>query len=116
MLVSKHLANKDENVYDNHVEIVRIDGKSARTISASNEGKQEKKSYMPGDYVPTLDAKSFETQNKQQDDDKVSVILTNATGITNYIITYLIIGLIGLIIIAICVVIIRKVLIKKYPN
>ena len=113
MSASKLLANKDENIYDNHVEIIKIDGKSARTISSSNKGEQKEKLYIPGDYVPVLDADYFDKQNKQQDDDKVPVILTNSTGITNYIITYLITGLIGLIVLVIGVVIIKKVLSKK---
>ena len=108
MLVSKLLANKEKNSYDNNVEIIRIDGKTARTIQEANGGVQVEKAYKPGNYVPSLTSGIFE-----QDDDRNKVIITSPTGITNYVITYVIAGLLGLTLIVIGVIFIKKkVLIK----
>ena len=108
MTATKLLANQDENVYDNNIEILKIDGKTARTIQESNEGVQIEKSYMPGNYEPSLESGTFE-----QDDDRVKVIITPPTGITNYVTIYIIAALIGLIAVSVGVIVIKKkVLIK----
>ena len=105
MTASKLLANQDENVFDNHAEIIEIDGKTARTIKGkTEEGIQIE--YIPGNYEPS------EGPN-ESDDDKVEIIVTPPTGITNYIMTYVIVGFVGLIVIFAGVVFIKKkVLIK----
>lgn len=108
MSVTKLLANQDENVFDNNIEILSIDGKTARTIQESNGGVQIEKSYKPGNYVPSLDSGTFE-----QDDDRVKIMITPPTGATYYIITYVITGLLGLVLILAGIVFIKKkVLIK----
>ena len=106
MIVTKSLANKDDNVYDNSLEILKIDGKTARTIQESKDGEQIEKSYKPGNYIPT-------STNNEQDDDIVEVILTPPTGAGNYIITYLIAGVAGLIVLAVAVIFIKKKVLTK---
>ena len=102
MLVRKSLANQEENVYNNSLEILKIDGKTARTIQeADKNGKQIEKSYKPGNYVPA-------SANGEQDDDLVEVIITPPTGISEYAITYLITGAIGLIASAAIIIFIKK--------
>ena len=108
MKAMKLLSNKEENVYDNNIEILKIDGKTARTIQESEGGVQIEKSYKPGNYVPSLDGGVFE-----QDDDRVKIIITPPTGITNYIITYVITGLVGLIAIVAGVLFIKKKVLTK---
>ena len=102
MIVSKSLANKEDNVYDNSLEILKIDGKTARTIQMADEnGKQIEKLYKPGNYIPA-------SANGEQDDDLVDVIITPPTGISAYVITYLITGVVGLIVIAVVIIFIKK--------
>ena len=112
MYVTKLLANKDENVYDNGAEIIQIDGKTARTIQYIEEAQEDrriqKKSYKPGNYEPSLLPEELE-----QDDDRVKVIITPPTGIVNYIITYVIAGLVGLVVIATGVIFIKKKVLLK---
>ena len=117
----KILANKDENVYENHIEILRIDSKSARTIEGRDEnGTPVHKDCKPGNYVPSTagrytdnDVNNNEPGRHEQDDDNVQIIITPPTGIVNYIITYVIVGLVGLVVIAGGVIFIKKkVLIK----
>lgn len=111
----KLLANQDENVLENHLEILQIDAKSARTIKEKGITKE----YKPGDYVPSLEARTIKTGFEEkaglheQDDDRVKVMITNATGVTNYITTYVITGAIGLIVIAVGIVFIKKKVLKK---
>ena len=106
MSVNKLLTSQAENVYDNGVEIIKIDGKTARTIQESNEGVQIEKEYKPGNYIPSV-------ETLEQDDDRVKVIITPPTGITNYIITYIIAGLAGLIIIFAGIIFIKKKILIK---
>ena len=101
MSVSKLLTSEDENVFDNHVEIISIDGKTGRTKIGDDSKK-----YTPGNYVPATDYNEY-------DDDEVEIIITPPTGLVTNIITYSIIILIGLIILFIGIKIIKKkVLIK----
>ena len=106
MSVSKLLANQDENSFDNHAEIIRIDGKTARTVKAKDEEERQLE-YIPGDYMPTYSSPD------QPDDDKVDIIISPPTGITSSIITYAIIALTGLIVIGITVVFIKKKILIK---
>ena len=108
VLASKVLSNKDDNVYDNNVEILKIDGKTARTIQQSSEGEQIEKTYKPGNYIPGVTLQ----EESEPDDDRVKIIITPPTGITNYIITYVIAGLVGLIGIVIGVLFIKKKVLK----
>ena len=108
MSVNKILTNQAENVYDNGIEIIKIDGKTARTIQESQNGKQIEKEYKPGNYIPKALSSELE-----QDDDRVKVIITPPTGIINYITTYTITGLIGLLIIILGIVFIKKKVLTK---
>ena len=116
---SKVLANateENDNVYDIHAEILEIDDKTARTTKTRDDAKE----YKMGNYVPSLDSRKVNKDiNKEeaglheQDDDKVKVIITPPTGDGNYIITYVITGLVGLIVIAIAVMFIKKKVLTK---
>lgn len=117
----KTLANKDENVYENHVEILKVNAKAARTIEGRDEsGTPVHKLSKPGNYVPSTEGRFINDNvneniegRHEQDDDEVLLMVTPPTGITSYIITYVIIGLIGLLVIAGGVIFIKKkVLIK----
>jgi hypothetical protein len=69
MTVSKSLANKEENAYENSLEILKIDGKTARTIQQSNEGEQIEKTYKPGNYIPGVTLH----EDSEPDDDRVKI-------------------------------------------
>lgn len=100
MTTSRVLAIRDDNTFNNHAEIIEIDGKTARTIKGKDEqGKQIE--YIPGNYTPSEGPNEF-------DDDSVKIIITPPTGITNYVITYIIAGLAGMIIIIVGIVFIKK--------
>ena len=106
---SKVLANQEENpIYDNHVEIVALNGKTGRTIKSVNDDRtQISKEYQPGNYIPTLGSEH------EQDDDRVRVIVTQPTGILNYTTIYIITAVVGLIVIAGGIVLIRKKFMNK---
>ena len=108
MTANKLLANKEENVFDNNAEIIRIDGKTARTIQERKNGIQVEKTYKPGNYVPSINSDISE-----QDDDRVKIIITPPTGATNYITTYVIATLIGLIVVCGGVIFIKKKVLTK---
>lgn len=103
MKTSKVLTNKDENVYDNSIEIISIDGKTARTIQKSDGGKQVKKTYQPGNYIPSLTS-----DIKEQDDDRVKIIITPPTGLTSDITTYIITAGVELSIVLVGIIYIKK--------
>ena len=108
MSVNKLLTSQSENVYDNGAEIIKIDGKTARTIQESDEGVQIEKEYKPGNYIP-----SAESEKLEQDDDRVKVIITPPTGATKYIATYIVTILAGLIVIITGIVFIKKKILTK---
>ena len=108
MSVNKLLTSQAENVYDNGVEIIKIDGKTARTIQESDEGVQIEKEYKPGNYIP-----SAESEKLEQDDDRVKVIITPPTGTTKYVATYIVTILAGLIVIITGIVFIKKKILTK---
>ena len=112
----KLLTNKDENVYENHIEILSIDDKVARTMSGKDEnGTPVTKQYKPGNYVPST-ASRFVDDNissnmpgrHEQDDDIAKIIITPPTGSTSEIIIYVIMAVIELMIVFIGVVYIKK--------
>ena len=118
----KTLSNKDNNVYGNHIEILQIDAKTARTIEGKNEvtGTPEPKESKPGNYVPGTDNRKTDTNiereepgKHEQDDDRVNIIITPPTGITNYIIRYVITILVGLILVVVGIIVIKKKILTK---
>ena len=108
-------------MYENHIEILRIDSKCARTIEGRDEnGTPVHKDCKPGNYVPSTSARytdnnvnSNEPGRHEQDDDNVQIIITPPTGIVNYIITYVIATLLGLAVIAAGVIFIKKKVLTK---
>lgn len=134
IIANKRLTFKEENAYDIHSEILVIDGKVARTIDSVEDGKQIPKTYKSGNLVPSLEkrivqdtdgfvrlqgidpilSKNLELAGlHEQDDDSVKVTITQPTGITKYITTYVIATLIGLVVIVIGIVFIKKKVLTK---
>ena len=130
---TKTLTNNGENEIEDHIEILQLDHKSARTIKEIVDGKITSKEYRPGNYVPSTDARKKYTDGlvtlwngdkvksinasqggiHEQDDDRVKIVITPGTGITKYTTTYIIAGVIGLMVIVLGVIFIKKkVLIK----
>ena len=105
MSITKVLTNQTTNAYDNGIEIIKIDGKTARTIQEIN-GEIQEKTYKPGNYVPTQGP-------NEQDDDTVDVIITPPTGTTKYVATYIVTILAGLIVIITGIVFIKKKILTK---
>ena len=112
----KALANNDENIFENHVEILQIDAKTARTMEGKDEnGTPVLKLSKPGNYVPSgagrftdNNVSNNEEGKHEQDDDMVKIIITPPTGITNYIMTHLLEILIGLIVMGGVVIFMKK--------
>ena len=125
------LANQaNDYTYENHVEILKLNGKIARNIdSTESSGKQVTKTYKPGTYVPSLTrtaatyVKGTDVRNKDryltdgtletvglhtQDDDTITVRITPPTGSTDNTMTYIIAGAIAFVIIGIGIYIIKK--------
>lgn len=102
MKVKKILSNNQEYIFDNNVEIIEIDGKTGRTVKAKYEDGSQLE-YVPGNYVPATAQNESET-----DDDRVEIIITPPTGITNNVKTYLLVSLMGLIIVFVVVILIKK--------
>ncbi len=112
----KLLANQDENIYDNHAEILKINAKTARTIKQTGASKE----YKMGNYVPSLAARVINTDVNaekaglhEQDDDRLKIVITPPTGTTMYIITYVVTGLLGLIVIGAVIILIKKKVLTK---
>ena len=108
--VSKLLGNQEnEYTYENHVEIIEIGGKIARTIdSVSADGEQIGKLYEPGNYKPTTGDRVH-----QQDDDRIIATITPPTGLFDNIITYIIIIAVSLVVIGTGTFIIKKKVLGK---
>lgn len=140
IIANKRLTFKEENAYDIHSEILVIDGKVARTIDSVEDGKQIPKTYKSGNLVPSLEKRKVQITKEtdenyrkvktlsgeyklsqsveeaglhEQDDDSVKVTITQPTGITKYITTYVIATLIGLVVIVIGIVFIKKKVLTK---
>ena len=112
---SKLLANQTNYVYENHAEILKIDGKVARNIDSTDGGKQIEKTYKPGNYVPSLKQRSMDkaadveiAKVHEQDDDMITVRITPPTGLTNHTTLYIIVGGITLTVLAVGVIIIKR--------
>lgn len=121
LYATKLLANKeDEHLYQNHAEILRLNGKGARTISETVDGRVVTKTYKSGDYVPSLSTRQFNTNITleqpglhEQDDDMVKIVITPPTGMAAYTTMYIIAGVIGLIILVGGIILIKKKVIGK---
>ena len=100
----------DEDAFDNNVEIISIDGKTART----NKGKYIKKEgeepteikYIPGNYAPGLGI-------NEVDDDSVDVMVTPPTGETKNTTPYIITILVSLVTIAVTIIFVKKKILIK---
>lgn len=119
LYASKLLAAQAKNhVYENHTEIIQLNGKTARTIYQTNKGEQIAKEYKPGDYVPSLNGRvkklsddttqSILERLHEQDDDSTTLFITPPTGLPENIKMYMIVGAIGLIAIGIEICIIKR--------
>ena len=110
MHVSKLLGNQEnEYTYENHVEIIQIGGKIARTIdSVRDDGTQVEKESVPGNYKPT-DA----SRDHEPDDDRIIARITPPTGLLDNIGTYIIVLTISLLVIGIGTYIIKKKVLGK---
>ena len=108
--VSKLLGNQEnEYTYENHVEIIEIGGKIARTIKEVKEdGTQVKKDYIPGNYKPTNASRVHEP-----DDDRIIARITPPTGLFDNILTYVIIITVSLAVIGTGIIIIKKKVLGK---
>ena len=112
----KLLTNSDENVYENHIEILEIDAKSARTMTGKTEdGTPIVKTYKPGNYVPSTAARFIDDNvnsnvagRHEQDDDMAKIIITPPTGLTSDIILYIVTAMIQLMIVLVGIVYIKK--------
>lgn len=104
--VSKLLGNQSEQYnYANGIEIVKIGGKIARSRIAKHDENYAPK-YIPGNFVPSKNV------GDEQDSDKIDYIITPPTG-TQETLVYIIIAVVGLIIVSVGVVLIKKFVIKK---
>ena len=128
LYASKLLANQEDSLtFENHTEIVEINGKVARTIDSveTTNGKriQNIKEYKPGDYVPNETREYDENKNKEiissiepiekaglheQDDDMVKITITPPTGLGSNIMIYIITAAIALTITGIGIYFIKK--------
>ena len=106
---TKLLANQADNyTYENHSEIIKINGNVARTIDIDENQKQVAKMSKPGNYIPSTasrrvdfaDASIEEAGVHQIDDDRVIVTITPPTGILSNIITYVVVIMVALIVAA----------------
>lgn len=123
MYVSTILANQeDNNLFDNHVEIIEINSKVARTIQEVKADNREQvaKAYKAGNYIPKLaslhtsDDPALEEEGlHQQDDDRVRIVVSPPTGIATYTTIYIISAVVGAIVVAGGIVLIKKKIIKK---
>ncbi|MCI8273787.1 MAG: hypothetical protein HFJ55_06900 [Clostridia bacterium] len=120
LFASKLIGNQAENfTYENHTEILQLNGKIARTIDrVEKDGEQVRKTYKSGNYVPSL-TRSNLVQNTttindnvpgrhEQDDDAITIKITPPTGLENNAIIYIATGAVGLIVLAGGIYFIRK--------
>ena len=136
LFASKLLANQaTEYTYENHVEILQLNGKIARNKDSVEENTREQitKQYKPGTYIPDLkrinvgsSAYSAGVNNSgytgwgtvdgtieypgfhTQDDDMITIRITPPTGLENNMIIYISVGVVGLIVIAVGIYFIKK--------
>jgi len=117
---TKVLSNIEDHNYENHMEILQLDAKMARTLKGSEDGTPILKQYKMGNYVPSSEGRtvseSIELEKAglhEQDDDRVLITITPPTGLLENIMKYGLISLGGLAILAIGVIIIKKKVLKK---
>ena len=118
LYASKLLATQaKDHVYENHTEIIQLNGKIARTIDSTNKGTQVAKKYIPGDYMPSLKVRAEQetelTRLHEQDDDAITVTITPPTGLENNTIIYISAGVVALIILAGGVFLIKRKAVNK---
>ena len=121
LVTSKLLANQgNDYTYENHSEIIKIGGKIARTIDSTNNGEQVIKTYKPGNYIPSTQRTSTNSNGSleqlglhQQDDDMITVRITPPTGLADNIIIYIISGVIALAILSIGIYVIKNKVVSK---
>ena len=118
LYASKLLATQaKDHVYENHTEIIQLNGKIARTIDSTNKGTQVAKKYIPGDYMPSLKVRAEQetelTRLHEQDDDAITVTITPPTGLENNTIIYISTGVVALIILAGGVFLIKRKAVNK---
>lgn len=124
LYATKLLSTKsDEYTFENHVEILQINGNRARTIKEmttdNNTRVQVDKEYRPGNYIPSTKARVVYTNEHlpldgmhEQDDDRITIKITPPTGsITRE--GYIMIAIISLITIGIGAYIIKKKVLTK---
>ncbi len=110
LYATKVLATKADNyTFDNHIEILQIDGNRARTIKSveNNSRKQNKKEYKPGNYVIATSGNI-----EEQDNDRIVIRITPPTGIITRD-GYIAILVASLLIVGIGAFIIKKKVLKK---
>ena len=111
---SKLLATQaSEHVYENHTEIIQLNGRIARTIDSTEKGTQIAKTYIPGDYIPSLKLRSNVEESErsrlhEQDDDSIVLRITPPTGLENNAIIYISAGVIALVVLAGGIYLIRR--------
>ena len=122
--ISKLLSNTDNNAFDNNVEIIVIDGKTARNVPDKYKDEQNierEEETIPGNFVVekgnnivgSVEPIQGILGRYEADDDKVEIIITPPTGLTNNIIIYITTILAGLILVYVGIIVIKeKVLIK----
>lgn len=94
LYVTKLLSTKaDEYTFENHTEILQIDGNRARTIKEVNDRTREQvtKEYKPGNYMPSTETRNdWKKANTahiskvgmhEQDDDRITIRITPPTGV-----------------------------------
>ena len=122
LFASKLLANQeDEYTYENHAEILAVNGKIAKTIAESNNGAQVPKAYKPGNYEPSTLEKTSNPSDPnishkrlhEQDDDDVIIRITPETGSIDNTIIYVITVLVTLIVLGGGIFIIKKKVLKR---
>ena len=94
LYVTKLLSTKaDEYTFENHTEILQIDGNRARTIKEVDDRTREQvtKEYKPGNYMPSTEKRNdWKKDNTahiskvgmhEQDDDRITIRITPPTGV-----------------------------------
>lgn len=132
IFASKLLANQAEDyTYENHVEIIQLNGKIARTIDSveSKDRIQVTKQYKPGTYIPSLARVKATTETygttkavngtleqaglHNQDDDMITIRITPPTGLENSTIFYIIAAGAAFIVLVVGIIIIKKKVLNK---
>lgn len=121
LFASKLLPNQaEEYTYENHVEILQLNGKIARNIDSVDDGQQVDKWYRMGDYIPSLERiqtvtswRNYAEGLHELDDDMITVRITPPTGLESNAIIYISVGAVALIVLAVGIYIIKKKVLGK---